>query len=267
MGILRSSAWGADRRRGCRTLAAVICAACVLGLTSCGDDASQGDGSATNIQPEEGHEFQQVDGFEPLRFESLTDLVSFADHVAVISVEGEQTYEPELSEEVPEGFVEREVELRVVEDLYAYPGAPDLPTTFQMGTLGSFVRSDGTIVDLVGEGDRLQVGSRYVVGLRFDEGGDLAAMTSSAVMLLDGDIVAGNDDRAGGRAALSGLATAEVRDRLAVTPVFDVLSNRPYESAIERREVVDEAEIAAADTSVPNDEPPGTGVPTTLASG
>jgi hypothetical protein len=104
--------------------------------------------------------------------ESLTDWVSYADQLSVVEVLAEERLwpPPPTSGAPPAEYVGRRVDVRVGETAWRRPDAPTAPDRLSFVTDGWSIRRGHKPVT-IGEGPRLQVGRRYLMGLvRFDEG-------------------------------------------------------------------------------------------------
>lgn len=203
------------------------------------------DSAVTNQDAE-----SNISGMEVMSLESAEDVVSFSDHVAMVSVESETEIRPELSYDVPEGFVSRTVEISVERILYSYPGAPELPVSFEMETLGSFVDSDGTVEDFVGDGARLEVDGTYVMTLRQERSGGWIVVTEGSILAVGADEeLASRADEAVWR-AVDGMSIAEFASLLASTSRHAALEGISYADATSRQEVVDAEELPTNDTVV-----------------
>ncbi len=163
---------------------------------------------------------------EGARFTSLADWVSFGDHVVVFDVIGDaETLLHDVPEERPESPIGRSATIQVVDDLYSFPSAESLPDCFEMWTDGSFLRSDGAVLDKVGGGRRLAVGNRYVgsfVLYRQSEGPSVWGLqtVSSAFEVQDQRLLPPRFNVGGSEPDLGGMTLTELESALQDTDVL-----------------------------------------------
>ncbi|PZF82511.1 hypothetical protein [Jiangella anatolica] len=190
-----------------RRLPAVL--ALVATAAGCGSDpGSSGDATAT------------IDCRLPC--ETLTDWVSYADHVAYVEVIDERELAFEQLEGEPEGngYVPREVSADVGDVLWSRDGAPALPGEVSWGT-GGWSVDDGDR-EPVEFGVPVDVGERYlaVLVLTPEEDGPpaWAPIAPHAVLAVgDDDVPEGSGPETPGRAALAGESPDEIAELLAGT--------------------------------------------------
>lgn len=153
--------------------------------------------------------------------ETVTDWVSYADHVAYIDVTTEHELPFEQLEGDPEGngYVPREVTAETGDVLWTRDGAPALPAELSWG-------ADGWVVDdgersALAFGVRVEVGERYLAVLvrTAEDGGTVwFPLAPHTVFTVDDDGVpeaTGPDSPA--RAALIGESPADIAAELAAT--------------------------------------------------
>jgi len=236
-----------------RTAGAVVgfTALIALGLLSgCG---AAGDRAATRedraADPEApvsvGNDLEvEVEADEEMRFESLEDWVTFSDHVVVAEVSDETEMPSDPSQESLEGFVDRTVELTILDTIYSFPDASDLPVApIEMVAWGSFEDDSGVERPLTSGGARFEVGSQYLVALQQITPGEWAELTTTSVFRVENDIVLGQAGDTGVRASLAGLTVEDVADQLNSTAINDVITVHTSLDAYERWVTVTEAEF------------------------
>jgi hypothetical protein len=103
-------------------------------------------------------------GDQLLPSETLTDWVTYGDHLVLATVAGERELAPTAEEsEAGEGFVPRVIELRIDRVLWSREGAPAAPASFETDLDGwQFHGTKRTPVRLRGE-PMMSVGRQYVL--------------------------------------------------------------------------------------------------------
>jgi hypothetical protein len=106
-------------------------------------------------------------GSELFPAETLSDWVSYADHVAVFSVASAQPIPPDPADvEHGGGLQGRDVTLRIERILWTADGAPALPEEIHMQALGWVLQEGGERREAVTpDAPRVDVGERYVAPL------------------------------------------------------------------------------------------------------
>jgi hypothetical protein len=157
--------------------------------------------------------------------ETLSDWVSFGDHVVIAKVESERELDtpPEVVQR-GEGLIGRRISAQVTTTLWSRSQAPALPSTVDLLVWG-WVLQDGKRLPFTSDGaPRLGVGSTYVIPLTQVKGGEWIVLAPSAVLPVTAQTI-----RAPGGAevgtiaplarAYAGRAAADLgRDLAAATP-------------------------------------------------
>ncbi|SDU55144.1 hypothetical protein [Jiangella alkaliphila] len=181
--------------------------------------------------------------------ETVTDWVSYADHVAYIDVTFERELPFEQLEGDPEGngYVPREVTAETGDVLWTRDGAPALPAELTWGADGWAIE-DGKRLPLV-YGVRVEVGERYLAVLMQAPADDRTGpvwypLAADALFTVDGDgVPEGTGPDTPARAALVGESPAAIAAELAATaadPVaaryFDLDPIARYEAVVRETE-------------------------------
>jgi len=194
-----------DFRRRTLVLLALPCAASVLALAGC-----------------VGQHTVNAGGSDRFPSETLTDWVSYADQVSVITVTAEHVIPPPADvEERGEGYIGREVTARIETTIWRRPGAPEAPAEIRYYAAG-WVLKEGQrrLLATVG-GSREAVNQRYLMPLVQVEAGEWGPLSGGSKLRFETDRVASsimrtNDDTPAGE-SLAGKTTQEVARLLAET--------------------------------------------------
>ena len=161
-----------------RIIIAVLCTVPVAFATGCGGSSSS----------------SLVVGHGSGRFpsEALTDWVSYADQLSVVTVLAEEQLPADNGTlERGEGYLGRAVTLRVGRTLWRRPGAPEAPGTIRVITYG-WVLEDGVRHEFAGwGGPRLEVGARYLAPLvrAPRDGAEWTPLSVESTLPLDGGTI------------------------------------------------------------------------------
>lgn len=202
------------RRRRSLLMAVLCLASACSGSVASEDDASQ----STTTQ-----KLIPASGVEVTSFSSLSDLVSFTDYVAVVSVLKETVGEVDWVDVAhTEGSINNSYTFRVDERLSRHPSAPELPATIEVIGAGYWMTDEGERLAFTPEhGPRFEVGKSYIVGLaHFSNSGEWFPFNSGAVFLLENGRVArpGYDPGEVPIEEVVGQTVEEVRATLKATP-------------------------------------------------
>jgi len=111
-------------------------------------------------------------GDDRLPNETASDLVTFADHIAVVTVSGEEEL-PVPQEDIDrgEGLVSRTVTMTVDQVLWSHASAQEAPKAVQWRVLGwTFKESpDNRVVTAMESAPRFEVGHTYIVALDWEQ--------------------------------------------------------------------------------------------------
>lgn len=120
--------------------------------------------------------------------ETLSDWVSYGDHVAIVTVVDEKAL-PEDEMDSGSGIVPREVTLRIEEAIWSREGAPPVDDEVRVVTWGWIVEDGERQPVAARGGPRLELQSRYVTPLvrAPRDGVDWTPLSDSATLPLDGD--------------------------------------------------------------------------------
>lgn len=130
----------------------------------------------------------QATGETVFPFETLQDVRTFTDTLAVVHVTSEVIHEVE-GEAKTEGYVPRSVELDVLDIIWARPGTSEPKRTLNILVTGYSFKSGELIPIVVDGAPLLEVGSDYLVALTdYGERG-VGPVSSWAVMPLTGGVV------------------------------------------------------------------------------
>ena len=152
-----------------------------------------------------------VSPLETLPFDSVADWRSYADFVAVVTVERERRADDPLQARQTDQDPLRYVTVAVEQTLWSRAETP--PRAFEFQTDG-WVTSDGKEVEVRSEGaPRIELGQRYVIGFTHTKG-EYAAMTSSSVLPLDGERIHVDARDRAGALSLDELTAAQLRSRI-----------------------------------------------------
>ena len=232
----------------------ITCASTAAGLVlltflvaSCVSEDSQGDESSfstsasmqrpspTEAQPEPN--VDHVESLELLPFESVEDIAAFGDHFAVFDVVGETEIGPDLGTSRTEGFVGRTATIEIVESLWSYPGAPELPRELVIDVQGGFVQPDGEVIHFVDNGARIEVGERYIASFVFL--GEWRFQTSGSVFLVHDGVISGKPNDEGVRADLAGTQITAVDELLAESQIAaGIADTSAYVNAYQRYQAI-----------------------------
>lgn len=174
--------------------------------------------------------------------ETVTDWVSYADHVAYVDVVSERELPFEQLEGEPDGtgYLPRDVTAEVGDVLWTRDGAPSLPAELTWGAEGWAVE-DGERVPVV-LGLRVEVGERYLAVLaRFSGGGAPAwyPVAPDALFTVgDDDVPEGTGPDTPARSALAGESPAEIAALLAATEPDPVAAEYFHLDPVARHEAV-----------------------------
>ncbi|WP_165986498.1 hypothetical protein [Streptomyces sp. YIM 98790] len=125
-----------------------------------------------------------------------TDWVTYADHVAVVSVASETDLAPSREErEIGEGLIGRRVRVQIEDVLWSREKAPAVPDGVEFTAAGWFFEGDGRRAFAMESSPRLELGHSYIIALaRYSDGwGPLGA---GGVLSYD-DQVIGNGETEG----------------------------------------------------------------------
>lgn len=210
----------------------ILCFVALLG--ACASDSPEGSQVA-----DESRSVIRARALEFVPFESLTDVVSFSDHVAVIEVVSETVAPPAtITDQGTESLRSRSVSVRVEDVLRSHPGAPLLPQVLSLATSGVFVSDDGTASEIAAAGPRLEVGRRYLAILSVFPGEVWGLMNSAAAFELSGDRVLALAGDSGIRADLSGGTVDDFMEAVNAASPYAGLEVGGFRLAIDRVEVV-----------------------------
>jgi len=186
-------------------IATIAAACCAVGLAGCGSG-------------EDDREVVVGQGSELFPAESMRDRKSYADHLAVYRVVGERAVTDASDQERGEGAVGRVVELAVEKVLWSAKGAPELPATIEMKTLGWALHDGKRIPYVTDEGPQMTVGDRFLsplVQVNFGSGDQWWPLTYGSQM----PVANGTAVRAwtGVSRAVAGKTPAAIAEQLRVT--------------------------------------------------
>lgn len=190
--------------RGLRVAVFGIGVAAALALSACSDEPAPNDSTPAEVYGA---------GALAVPVESLSDVVSYADELAVVEVVAERDLSPPGGQNPEENYVPREVTVVVGKTLWRRPGAPAADDRFSMVAFGSVERSGERALVGVPGASRLEVGKSYLMPLARRQDGWGAYPMST--LELDGNRTA---DDVGGQpppptvAPLAGKSLDEVAD-------------------------------------------------------
>lgn len=184
---------------------------------------------------------------------TLTDWVSYADQVSVLTVlEEEEIPPPPEVIERGEGYIGRRITVRVEETVWARSGAPSVVGEFQTRVLGWTMHdSERRPTVLGGAYPRLEVGDRYLSPLVMSDG-EWVTLSSEVVLPLAGDVVASFDVMQGTRALplveeMIGKTVDEVASLVAETSPDPLAVQYAELEPVERVEAVQQATAAGGE--------------------
>lgn len=206
---------------------------CVVGvITGCGSSGEMARVHAPSTTTEVRRPQMRVETADIFRFDSLEDLVSFSDHVVVLSVTDEVEFSNDQFANDP--YIQRQIDASVVEVLYSYPNAPALPMSLEILTDGSMEVDGGTIVDLIGDGPRLEVGHQYAAALTSGPSGDWSFYSSSAIFEVSGGVILGLPGDHGIRERTAGSSVSEFEGDLTTTEMNPEIDPSSYVAPVDR---------------------------------
>lgn len=186
-----------------------------------------------------------VEYSERFTAESLQDIVSFADAVAVVRLIGEREVGlPPDQAARGEGSSAREVTLAVDQVLWQRPGAArTLPNTVTFNGLGYIYRDNRRYETRFEGRTDFERGRRYVAALLDYNEHDGTPVgwgnySLRTILPLEGDRVANEPDRGRVAAALAGRSLDEISALLSRTEPHPAARDNPERSATERQELV-----------------------------
>jgi len=196
----------------------------VLGLVavSCGNDTAGDQAtSPTTLEVIRAQESSSTS------FSSLSDLVSFADYVVVVTITDEEIGDVNWVDTAQtEGDINSTFVFRVDDRLLQHPSATVLPEEFSITSTNYWVNDKGARLAFAPEhGPRFEVGKSYVVGIVDVDGEWYPFNSSAAFLLIDGRIAEVDYDP--GDAPIKrivGMTVEELRTTLGNTPAD------PYEA-------------------------------------
>ncbi|MGW1024171.1 hypothetical protein ACWD4J_10690 [Streptomyces sp. NPDC002577] len=123
--------------------------------------------------PRSGQNIILGQGSDHLPSETASDWVTYADHVVVVTVAGEQEIPPtELEVARGEGVIGRELTLEIEQVLWSRDGAPQAPSTWNYSAVG-YEFKDGDTSNrtkmALAERPRVESGHQYVMAMVWEE--------------------------------------------------------------------------------------------------
>jgi hypothetical protein len=203
---------------GYLALALLVTSAC-----SSSSDGNAGPETPVDQIPEDA---VGASGQSAVPFESLSDWAWYSDHVAHVTVTGERDGDSPDSNG-GDSFVDRYVEVEVLDQLYSYPGSSPLPDQFEMLTQGYLVSEAGELRPIVAGGPWMDVGEDYVVAL-YKPGQLWDVVTPSSVFAVDGEVLVSSPSDDVAREAVSGMSVGEVSEVLEATELPEELRGHAY---------------------------------------
>ena len=169
------------------TTAFVVAAALGLPASSC--SAPEG-GSDARGGPPVGH---APNGDYLFPAQTLTDWVSYMDHLSAVTVVADQEIPaPDSVVRNREGYIGRRARIRIDDPIWTNTGVTPLEGEFETNVWGWYLKGDQRTPFSGAYSPRLEVGGRYVMALkRFERG--LAALTPESVFPVTGDPIATED--------------------------------------------------------------------------
>ena len=166
---------------------------------------------------------------------SLTDWVSYAHQVSVVSVLSEAEIEPPPEvRERKEGYIGRTVTVRIEDTVWSAPGAEPLAGELTMRVLGWHLKGERKIPF----GGRLVVGSRYLLPIASIKGNWAGMTVGNPVLLEDARVTMGLGQAKTWIKELAGVSLVDLQKRLAATPADPVAARFAHLPGGERAEAV-----------------------------
>ena len=193
-----------------RELLKRFAAATLLGLAFLGSAAGcSGDGSTAEPNP------QPLAADVVIPNQSLTDWVSYANQVSVVTVLSEAEIEPPSEvRSRKEGYIGRTVMLRIDDTLWTAPGVSAVQGQISMTVIGWHLKGDRKIPF----GGRLEAGMTYVMPIASIKGQWADASVTAPVPVAGPVVAASVKDGNSWTRELAGVSLSALSARLAATP-------------------------------------------------
>lgn len=217
-----------------RIVRVVVMAACAAGGASACSDSYEGDPSARWWNPADCHEM----GDFAFPTDTLTDWLSYADQVSVVSVVSEKEIPaaPEVLKR-GRGEIQRVVALHIDESIWQGGGFIPRGGDLQLSAGGWWQKGSSRVPVSGVCTPRLEVGGRYVMPLAGHRHG-WGPLTSGSVLAAGEDAIATADVKASGHnpvaRSLAGKTVAEIKMILAETPL-DPIAEKYRDLPVEER--------------------------------
>lgn len=198
-----------------RVATALVAMAALAG--ACGGDPSE----PVSIEKAPIGEPRSYEAQSTWEFADLADWVTYADHVSVVEIVGEERGHLVGVGDAPiEGRVPVTWTAKVIETVWRSPAFP-VPGEVRFAGMG-YQLSDGVLHPLVGRHElQIDVGARFVAGFARGHDGEVFPWTSDSLLSVDDDaVVHAPADPGAGAAQADGMPLDRLADTLAKLPPY-----------------------------------------------